>query len=748
VYRPSLFTWYSHHPTSDPVSLEGILREDAVITPFGVSLALDVDRVDGRRLTGGVRLTVTGELAQMHAGEWRRGRRVRLPASLREPSRYSDPGVSDDNAALARRGFSLVGSVKSAALVERLAAGSRMQEAAATARVWVRRRLAESINPVSQRSAAIATAILVGDRSRLQQEDEKRLQRAGTYHVIAISGGNIALVTAVLLLLGRLLFLPHRLAACLTIAALLFYAQVTGPAPSVERAVTAAVIFLAARVLDHRGPPLNALAVAALLSVAGAPVSILDPGFLLSFGATLGILAGTPLLVRAPQRDRSGPARRVGRGLARACIALVAATVCAELVLVPIAAAVFGRVTCAGLLLNLVAIPLMSVVQIGGTLVLAAGSGGVIHRGAVLASHFGATGLVESARLVDVWPWLSTLVPAPSPSLVAVYYTAATCLLVKRARTCAAAVVAACVGLMLAGPIAFSRDAVRPSRFPLRVVVFDVGQGDATLVSMPDDRALLVDAGGIPSFGAQQEEAQTSGFDVGDRVVVRTLRALDVSRLSALVLTHGDPDHILGAPAVLDAFRVATVWEGVPVPPRVELQALRALADTKAISWRTVQAGDRERFGKVEVRILHPPLPEWERQRIRNEDSIVLEVRLGDVSILLAGDIGREGEHAILSRLEAGRLAILKAGHHGSATSSTPELLKALSPAGVIFSAGRNNRFGHPHPAVVQRFREMGAAIFRTDQDGAVFVESDGRTVEMRGWTGRAVVMRRSSQSR
>jgi competence protein ComEC len=146
-----------------------------------------------------------------------------------------------------------------------------------------------------------------------------------------------------------------------------------------------------------------------------------------------------------------------------------------------------------------------------------------------------------------------------------------------------------------------------------------------------------------------------------------------------------------------------------------------------------VQAGDRERFGEVEIRVLHPPIPDWERQRVRNEDSVVLEIRLGRVSIILPGDIGREGERAILPRLEPGRLVILKAPHHGSATSSTQELLDHLRPAAVIFSSGRNNRFGHPHPAVVERYRAIGAATFSTAEDGAVFVETDGRQVEVRG---------------
>jgi len=109
---------------------------------------------------------------------------------------------------------------------------------------------------------------------------------------------------------------------------------------------------------------------------------------------------------------------------------------------------------------------------------------------------------------------------------------------------------------------------------------------------------------------------------------------------------------------------------------------------------------------------------------------------------VLPGDIGREGERAILPRLEPARTVILKAPHHGSATSSTPELLAALRPAAVIFSCGRNNRFGHPHPAVVGRYKAIGSAIFSTAEDGAVFVETDGGEVALKGWTGRNLQVR------
>jgi competence protein ComEC len=274
----------------------------------------------------------------------------------------------------------------------------------------------------------------------------------------------------------------------------------------------------------------------------------------------------------------------------------------------------------------------------------------------------------------------------------------------------------------------------------VRIAFLDVGQGDATVIMLPGGRAILVDAGGLATTASpDQSDDAGGGFDVGARIVAPALRALGVTRLEALVVTHGDPDHIGGAPAILRLFQPAVVWEGVPVPPHAGLALLAKAADGLRIHWRTVQTGDVERIGDVRLRVLHPPLPDWERQRVRNEDSIVIDVRIGDVSVLLPGDVGKEGEAALLPSVSPARITIIKAPHHGSATSSTPALLAALRPAAVVFSAGRNNRFGHPAPRVVARYSALGASMFSTAEDGAVILETDGKNVTMTGWTGRTL---------
>ena len=789
AYHSSLIEWFDARASpATPAILEGVLREDAARTPFGMSLSLDIRRVgelrDGagqdrevsrprvwpfstttngaesraarvskpslsslHQVSGGVRLSVAGVLATARLNEWRAGRTVRVTAVLRPPAFYLDPGVRDERRALARRDIMVVGSVKSGALVDVAAPGSWRSKIASAVRAWTRGAIASSIGRWNARSAGIAAAILLGDRTGLSEDDVRRLQEAGTYHVIAISGGNIAILTTLLFGVLRAVRVPPRVSAGLTIVSLLGYGQIVVAAPSVERAIAAAVVYLTARILDLRASALNVLAVAALLGLAVSPVTLLEPGFLLSFGATLGIL----LIVNRFAIGR-GPATTARLAL-RVLGTMLTTTAAAETALVPIAAAIFGRVTFAGLLLNFAAIPLMSVVQ-AATLAVVAMS--AIQPDLAFScgwvAHAAATALVDSARLADVASWTHREVTTPSWWLIATYYAALLLALARispRIRHGSVAVAGAAGALIVIAPAWTSRDAVPPPPGLLRLAFLDVGQGDSTALFLPGGRTMLVDAGGLPSAPpVVSADDDGRGFDVGGRVVSPALRALGVRRLETLVITHGDPDHIGGAPTILRQFAPHTIWEGVPVPPHAGLRALFTIANSAGSVWRTLRVGDEERAGGVAIRVLHPPAPQWERQRVRNEDSVVLEVRTGDVSVILPGDIGREGESAILPLLQRAPLVVLKAPHHGSATSSTFELLDRLRPDAVVFSAGRSNQFGHPHPAVVARYRAIGARLFSTAADGAVILETDGRSVRVWTWTGRSETLTAAPSSR
>jgi competence protein ComEC len=266
----------------------------------------------------------------------------------------------------------------------------------------------------------------------------------------------------------------------------------------------------------------------------------------------------------------------------------------------------------------------------------------------------------------------------------------------------------------------------------LHATFIDVGQGDSIFLVFPRGTTMVVDAGGLSA----------SSFDIGDRVVAPVIRHAGFRRIDYLVLTHGDPDHIGGAGAILREFRPREVWEGIPVPRVEALTALRVATELSRARWANVHAGDRLVVDGVEVVARHPRRAEWERQKVRNDDSIVLDLRWRDLSVLLTGDTGRAVEREIGAEIPPARLRILKVPHHGSLTSSTPEFLAAVRPQLAVVSAGRSNHFGHPVPEVLDRYEAIGTEVFRTDRDGAVTMDSDGYSIDVRTFTGRRLSVR------
>jgi len=255
----------------------------------------------------------------------------------------------------------------------------------------------------------------------------------------------------------------------------------------------------------------------------------------------------------------------------------------------------------------------------------------------------------------------------------------------------------------------------------LHVTFIDVGQGDAALIRFPRGRTLLIDAGGLAG----------GGFDIGDRVVAPVLRDAGVRRLDALALTHGDPDHIGGAAAIVDEFRPREVWEGIPVPRSAPLTALRTRAQALGAKWANVYRDDHVVFDDVEVLARHPDRADWERQKVRNDDSLVLELRWREVSIVFTGDIGKAVEPRVAAATPAAAVRIVKVPHHGSLTSSSGAFVEAMHPQIAVVSVGRSNHFGHPAPEVIDRYRSVRAETFRTDRDGAITLDTDGHTVEI-----------------
>ena len=706
----------------DPVRVRAVLSEDAVSREAFASLRVRVVAVGlprgWRAADGGVALTVSGESTARHLLEWRAGRTIEAPVSFRRPARYLNDGVPDFERDLALDGTTLFGSVKSALLVEVTAHGTFADEAAADLRAHVRRSVDRWISLHNPVAGAIVTAVLIGDRTGLPDEIRDRLQAAGTYHVIAISGGNIAILAGLVLGILMLTAVPGRVAAMVAILVLLAYSQVATAGPSVWRATLMAVFYLGARLLDHRMAPWQAMAMAAAVMVVSHPLDIRDPGFILTFGATAALLEG------ARRGQALLPKRRVLAWL----VASLAASAAAEVALLPVSAQTFSRVTSAGLLLNLVAVPMMGVAQVAGIAVVALDSFEALAAASGWVAAAAATALVESARLVDVAPGLARRVPPPGVLLVAVYYGALLALLMAArtsVRTFAGLVV--CGALAVIAGVHPSATHASPAVRGLRLTMFDVGQAEALLIET-GGATVMVDAAGAP-FGS-------GSFDIGARVLAPALWARGIRRIDTLLTTHGDPDHIGGAERLVGDFAPARFWEGIEVPRHAPTQALRAAATAAGSRLEHRRAGESFVWGGARVRVLHPPAPDWERPRIRNDDSVVLEVVYGDVALLLTGDISAEVERQITPRLTPARRRVLKVAHHGSRTSTSQALLDAWRPEIALISAGRGNTFGHPAPEVVRRLEASGTRIYRTDLHGQITIQTDGRNLQVTTFTG------------
>jgi competence protein ComEC len=709
----------------DPVPSRAILVEDASPRDGFVSLRARLTAVtlDGawRRVNGGITISVSGLVASAAVDRWRAGRAIEAPMTFRRPARYLNDGVPDFERELAFDGVTLLATVKSALLVDVTAHGGILQEVAAVIRAHVRRAVAVWIARHDEVSGAIASAVLIGDRTGLPDHTRETLQAAGTYHVIAISGGNIAILATVATIVLLTLGVRGRKASALTIAVLAAYALIVTTGPSVWRATLMAGLYFAARALDHRTAAWHAASMSAALMLVTSPLDVRDPGFILTFGATLALLEGARI------GSAFTPRARAMSWLTASLMASLAV----EAALLPVSATLFSRVTAAGLLLNLCAVPLMAVVQIGALVATLADSIPPIAAVAGWAAHLAAQGLVESAGLVTVVPWSTARVPPPGVPLMCVYYAALVAVLGpsgRAVRVCGAAVLLiaalSVVGLVRAPVLGWSPDTQRP----LRLTAFDVGQGESMLVETPEGDRILVDTGGTP-FGG--------GVDLGSRVLAPALWARGYESLDVLLLTHGDPDHVGGAVRVLSDFVPGRVWIGVPVPGHRPTGEVLDAAARLRVPVEARRAGEILRLGEVRLRVLHPPEPDWERRRVRNDDSVVVEVVYRDVALLLTGDISAEVERAIVPLLTPARSRILKVAHHGSRSSSSLELLSAWRPQIAIISAGRGNTFGHPAVEVLRRLETIGATVLRTDLDGQITLETDGTEVSVATFLGK-----------
>ncbi len=654
----------------------------------------------------------------------------RFEVRLRKPNGTRNPKGFDYEAWMLEKGLGFGGSVqqnKHSIRPQRIGLEQSFE-------VWIDQRrdaIRQTIHAAlgDHPSRPVITALVVGDQRAISVDEWALFQKTGVSHLMSISGLHVTMLAALIGWLGagvwRLLCLtPLQVGLWLPVQSVgalsamfgaLGYALLAGFAIPAERTAWMVCAVCASRVVGIQANPWASLALALIVVLTRDPMAVLAPGFWLSFMAVAFLFSLNKDASNngsssndASSNDSLNHHSLNNNSLWRKSLGLVRQASHAQLAitfgLLPITVMFFQQIVLVGPMANALAIPLVSY------LVTPLAMLGVLVD-PVLPSPVFLMGAAWGQSLVMLFlQWCASMPLAtidwPSPG---VFRTALASMLLMMAFSSMLPPRlmrfrhAGWLGLLLL----FGSAPDRPAHGDMTVHFIDVGQGSSVLIQTQHHQ-LLYDTG--PSMGES---------DAGARMVMPTLRGLNLRRMDQLMVSHFDDDHSGGLASVLAMSKVAELR----APEFMEMKP-EALLAAKEIPKIECQAGQRWVWDGVEFRVLHPSFDSRFMNAIkanpdRNADSCVLQVRASNGgSILLTGDIPKAVEE---SHLFGASLAseVLMAPHHGSKTSSSQALLDAVRPRWVVIQAGYRNRFGHPHPEVLARLQGT-AQILRTDLLGAI----------------------------
>lgn len=579
-----------------------------------------------------------------------------------------------------------------------------------------KRRLAGMIrqifDPVSER---ILKGLLLGDRSDITKETRESFSRTGIVHVLAVSGLHVGFILLIFTWMSRPLRRFPAAQVALTLAAVWTYAWLTGLQPPVARASVMASLYLIGRYRDRPMKSANFLAAAAFLILIWNPLELFQAGFQLSFAAVAAILFFYPKILQQIQRYRAVQSlNRIPFGFP--AVELICVSLAAQLGTLPITAYYFGRVSLAGVFANLLVVPaiFLAVAAAFVSLVLyllwphLAGIAGEVASGII---HF----VLWFSGVVARQPWASIEHWYPAPDQV--LFLAALIVLLfywKHPALRYGIILMLLVGANLTVWIRM----LAPSR-SLEVYFLSVGQGDAAVIKFPTEQTLLIDGG--PAY---------DDFDAGADIIVPFLHRQKIRKLDLVILTHPHSDHLGGLEAVMGEMPVAAFVAADSVYHSAAFVRLSDLVQRTHIPFRVVQRGNVLRdFSPALLYVLGPSPQVARTHRSLNESSLVVKLQYGKTAFLFTGDTEKDGEAALLPYGEFLRAGVIKAGHHGSETSSTMPFIAEVRPAWAAISVGLFNRFEHPSERILERFADLGCTPIRTDLNGAAVFRSDGERI-------------------
>ena len=718
-----------HFADDQRYTLEGVLYNPPEPLPDKTRLYVRGERIfSGEKqaaVSGNILLTVRDRKTDLRYGD-----RVRFITKLYQPRPATNPGSFDYRRFLAFQDIWVTGYVNQAVEVVRMAEGQGNPS------FHFVERGREKIRTFLDRNAppeygGIMKALVLGERGDISKELNEKFIISGVNHILSISGLHVALVAAFFFGLTRFLvrlfpplllrFNLNKASALVAIFPVIFYTFIAGLGVAAVRSSIMALSFLLVLLLDRPKNLYDAFFLAAFLILVAAPAALFDVSFQLSFLAVFAMLYLVPrfLEIAAPLKKWADEQSWAKRKIAAYVGASLLTSAAAILGTGPLVGLYFNRISVVGFLTNLFLVPLMG---FGNTLLSLLTALAVFLSSpiALLLTEVNVLILRVSVSLVDFfsrWPLASYRIATPSWAEILLFYGAILCAANLKRRPKAIYLLAILIGIFIAIQVYDSRVRMDPNR--LEVAFLDVGQGDAAVVHLPGGKIMVIDAGGTPD----------GSFDPGERIVAPYLWQRKIKRIDFLISSHYHPDHLQGLFFLLENFEVDRVWVNGDRETDFSGAERFLLAGGERI--RAMNRQDRAvEIEGARLEFLHPPRAQ--RDFWGNSASLVLRLTYGAHGFLFCGDIEGLAEEEILKRNSDLTTTVLKAPHHGSKTSNSVKFVESTRPKFAVFTVRAGGRSNLPNSEVLERYEAIGAKILRTDRDGAIFFDTNGKDIQVK----------------
>jgi len=639
------------------------------------------------------------------------GEQIMLRGRLRLPDEARNPGAFDYRLYLKAQDIGAQFWCTQDSLLWRSGkpASFSMIHTLAAMRQWIAQQLARFSEG---QALALLQGLLLGQREEIDDRVMASFAQTGLIHVLSVSGLHTGFIALILLVCAELMCVPKRAQGPLIILGLMGYVLLTGLQAPVVRATIMAIVLILGNVFERDGETYNSLGAAAIIILMWQPWQLLQLGFLLSFVAMWGIA-----YLYRPLRFWLRRALPWRWPPARPAITLLAVSFAAQLATLPFLIAAYGRLPVTAIWGNLIVIPISFFAVAAGVVACL-----VAPLSNFLLQVYGAAAELTVKFMIHFTQWLARLPGAyvegvHAPLLLLLVYLLALAVFVEWRRKSRRGLMVAALAMLnvfiwreawLSGP-------------KLRLTFFDVGQGDAVLLEFPQGKRMLIDAGPWSEYS-----------DAGERVLLPYFAQSGIRHLQAVVITHPHADHLGGLPALLSSWvKIDTVYFcGVEINSWLEQQCERGL-DSLRVPYRSLHTGEAlPAFAPAQIGVLAAGRNGAGAVENANNASVVLKILWGEIALLFAGDAEWQSEWRMTRRAAILDSDLLKAGHHGSQTSSTLPFLRAVTPQWAVISAGRRNKFGHPHPQVLARLDSLRIQSVRTDLNGAVIFETEGKVLK------------------